>query len=160
MYGVDTGQGPQPELGIHPGNRFENSEEKGRTAARSQSWRSVYNALILCHFNNAGADKIIKALNAATGWDYSLDEIMETGKRIFTLKRMLNSRLGSSKKDDRYPDFMLKPFESGGTLGFIPDLETLLTGAYKEHGWDPDTGMPTNQILKRYKLDFIKDENK
>jgi aldehyde:ferredoxin oxidoreductase len=141
-------------LDIHPGDRFENSEEKGRTSARAQAWRSVSNALILCHFNNAGADKIIKALNAATGWEYSQDQIMETGKRIFTLKRMLNAKLGSSKKDDRYPDFMLKSFKNGGTLGFVPDLELLLTGAYKEHGWDPDTGMPTKKTLQKLGLVF------
>ena len=154
MYGVDTGQGPQPGLDIHPGDRFENSEQKGRISARSQAWRSVYNALILCHFNNAGADKIIRALNAASGWDYSLEETMETGKRIFTLKRLINAKLGSSKSDDRIPDLLLRPFVKGGTLGFVPDLELLLSGAYKEHGWDPKTGMPTNNTLKKLGLDF------
>jgi aldehyde:ferredoxin oxidoreductase len=154
MFGVDTGQGPQPDLEIHPGDRFENSEEKGRTSARAQTWRSVYNALILCHFNNVGVEKILQVLNAATGWDYSQHEIMLTGKRIFTLKRLLNAKLGSSKSDDRIPEFMLKPLENGGTLGFAPDLELLLKGAYKEHGWDPETGMPTKKTLQKLGLDF------
>jgi aldehyde:ferredoxin oxidoreductase len=154
MFGVDTGQSTQPDLDILPGDRFENSEEKGRIAARSQAWRSIYNALILCHFNNAGADKIAKALNAATGWNYNLEEIMETGKRIFTLKRMLNTKFGSSKKDDRFPDFILKPLQDGGTLGFAPEPEILLAGAYKEHGWDPRTGMPTKKTLQELGLDF------
>ncbi len=154
MYGVDTGQSPAAELGIHPGDRFDNSEEKGATAARAQAWRSVYNALTVCHFMNPGAAKIMTALNAATGRDYSLEDLMKTGKRIFTLKRMINSKLGSTQADDRLPDFMLKPLKTGGTLGFSPDLDSLLAGAYKEHGWDGDTGMPTQETLEELGLDF------
>lgn len=111
MYAVDTGQSPATELGIDPGDRFDNSEGKGQTAARSQAWRSVYNALIVCHFMNPGAAKILAALNAAAGRNYSLEDLMKTGKRIFTLKRMINKKLGSSRADDRLPDFMLNPLK-------------------------------------------------
>jgi aldehyde:ferredoxin oxidoreductase len=155
MYGIDTGQGPPLELDIFPGDRFESSLEKGRIAARAQSWRSVYNALIVCHFMNPGASRLIQAFNAATGRDYTLDEIMETGKRIFTLKRLINHKLGSTIADDRLPDFMLKPFQEGGTMGFVPDPEPLLQGAYQEHGWDPETGLPTQGTIKKLGLDFI-----
>ena len=79
---------------------------------------------------------------------------MKTGKRIFTLKRLINSKLGSSRADDRLPDFMLKPFKEGGTLGFSPDLDSLLAGAYKEHGWDEKTGMPTAKTLEELGLEF------
>lgn len=154
MFGVDTGQSPAAELGIHPGDRFDNSEEKGQTAARSQAWRSVYNALTVCHFMNPGAVKIMTALNAATGRDYSLEDLMKTGKRIFTLKRMINKKLGSSRADDRLPDFMLNPLKEGGTLGFSPDLGSLLSGAYQEHGWGRDTGMPSKKTLEELGLEF------
>jgi aldehyde:ferredoxin oxidoreductase len=154
MYGVDTGQGPATELGIIPGDRFENSEEKGAITARAQAWRSIYNALIVCHFMNPGASQIQKALTAATGWEYSLDDLLLAGKRIFTIKRMLNIRLGSSAEDDRLPEFMLKSFPAGGTTGFVPDLKILLKGAYSEHGWDPINGLPTTDTLKAYGLEF------
>jgi aldehyde:ferredoxin oxidoreductase len=154
MYGVDTGQGPATELGIIPGDRFENSEEKGAITARAQAWRSIYNALIVCHFMNPGASQIQKALTAATGWEYSLEDLLLAGKRIFTIKRMLNIRLGSSAEDDRLPEFMLKSFPAGGTTGFVPDLKILLKGAYSEHGWDPINGLPTTDTLKAYGLEF------
>jgi len=156
MYGVDTGQGAPVEVGIMPGERFENSEEKGKTTARSQSWRSIYNALIVCHFMNPGASRIQRALNAATGWDYSLDELMLAGKRIFSLKRIINHNLGSTITDDRLPDFMLKSFQEGGTLGFVPDLKPLLAGAYQEHGWDKKNGLPTSATVEKYDLTFTK----
>jgi aldehyde:ferredoxin oxidoreductase len=156
MYGVDTGQGPPLELGITPGDRFESSLEKGKITARAQAWRSVYNALIVCHFMNPGANQLLTALNAATGWDYSLEELMTIGKRIFTLKRIINNNLGSNRGDDRLPDFTLKSLTEGGTLGSTPDLELLLQGAYGEHGWDPETGMPTPRTLDELGLDFAK----
>lgn len=156
MYGVDTGQGPPVEVGVIPGERFENSEEKGMITARAQAWRSIYNALTVCHFMNPGASRILRALNAATGWDYNLDELMLAGKRIFALKRIINHNLGSTIADDRLPDFMLKGFSTGGTLGFEPDLKPLLAGAYKEHGWDPGSGLPTPEVMKAYGLEFSK----
>lgn len=154
MYGVDTGQGPATELGIIPGDRFENSEEKGQITARAQAWRSIYNALTVCHFMNPGASNIQKALTAATGWEYTLDDLLLAGKRIFTIKRMLNLKLGSSGEDDRLPEFMLKSFPTGGTTGFVPDLRILLRGAYREHGWDPISGLPVQDTLNAYGLDF------
>jgi hypothetical protein len=36
----------------------------------------------------------------------------------------------------------MKPLSSGGTKNTIPDLPTLLAGAYAEFGWDPHTGVP------------------
>ncbi len=156
MYGVDIGQGAPVELGILPGERFENSEEKGMITARAQAWRSIYNALTVCHFMNPGASSIMRALNAATGWDYNLDELMLAGKRIFALKRIINHNLGSTIADDRLPDFMLKSFQEGGTLGFVPDLKPLLAGAYQEHGWDSQTGLPTAASVEEYGLNFTK----
>ena len=155
FYLVDTGQGPPGELGIHPGDRFDNSEDKGRTAALIQAWRSVYNALTVCQFMNPGASRLLAGLNAATGWDYSLEELMKAGKRIFTLKRMLNIKLGSTRADDRLPDFMLTSLKDGGSLGFTPELEPLLAGAFKEHGWDPDTGIPNQETLEEFGLEGI-----
>ena len=154
MYGVDTGQGPATELGIFPGDRFESSEEKGRITARAQAWRSVYNALTVCHFMNPGASKIQQALTAATGQEYSLDDLLLAGKRIFTLKRMFNLKLGSGGADDRLPEFMLKSLPDGGTTGFVPDLQVLLRGAYLEHGWDVESGLPTPAVLQEYGLEF------
>jgi aldehyde:ferredoxin oxidoreductase len=154
MYGVDTGQGPATELGIHPGDRFENSQEKGAISARAQAWRSVYNALIVCHFMNPRASQLQLALTAATGWESSLEELLLAGKRLFTIKRMLNLKLGSTPAEDKLPAFMLKSFPTGGTTGFVPDLKPLLSGAYQEHGWDPNNGLPTPDTLKSYGLEF------
>lgn len=152
MYGVDIGQGPPTELGILPGNRFEVSEEKGHMAARQQVWRTLYNALTLCQFQNPGVERLLTVLNAVTGWEWSAETLMETGKRIVTLKRLLNLRCGLNRTDDRLPALLLKPLDAGGTEGHVPDLKTLLSGAYAEYGWDAETGRPLPDTLARLDL--------
>ena len=148
MYGVDTGQGPPVELGVLPGDRFEASQEKGHIAARLQAWRNLYNALTLCQFQNPGAERLLAALNGATGWGLQAEELITLGKRIATLKRLLNLRRGLTRANDRLPDLLMRPLNSGGTEGTVPDVETLLAGAYAEYGWDPETGHPTPQTLE------------
>jgi aldehyde:ferredoxin oxidoreductase len=154
MYGVDTGQGPAFELGILPGDRFEATEEKGRVAARQQAWRNLYNALTLCQFQNPGVERLLAALNGATGWDLEAEDLMTLGKRIVTLKRMLNLRRGLTRADERLPDLLLKPLGDGGTEGTVPDVDTLLSGAYAEYEWDPSTGKPTREAVEGLGLGF------
>jgi aldehyde:ferredoxin oxidoreductase len=153
MYGVDTGQGLAVELGIVPGDRFEDSQEKGRIAARQHMWRSLYNAWTLCQFQNPGVERLLRAVNAATGWGLAPDDLMTLGRRIVALKRTLNMRRGLSAADDRLPDLLLKPLDGGGTEGRVPDLDTLLAGAYAELGWDPASGEPTEETLGTLDLD-------
>jgi aldehyde:ferredoxin oxidoreductase len=155
MYGVDTGQGPAFELGIEPGDRFDDSEEKGRIAARQLAWRSLYNAFTLCHFQNPGVERLLGALNAATGWNLEAEDLMTLGMRIVALKRMLNLRRGVGIADDTLPDLLLQPLEEGGTEGRVPDLGRLLGGAYAELCWDPETGEPSREALEAWGLESL-----
>jgi aldehyde:ferredoxin oxidoreductase len=154
MYGVDMGMGPPFELGILPGDRFDMTEEKGGISARQQAWRNLYNAMILCQFQNPGVERVLAALNGATGWGLETDDLMTLGKRIVTLKRLLNLRRGVTRADDRLPDLLMRPLADGGTEGTVPDVDTLLAGAYAEYGWDPETGKPTPETLEEFGLGF------
>ena len=89
-----------------------------------------------------------------TGWGLEAEDLMTLGKRIVTLKRLLNLRRGLTRADDRLPDLLLQPLNSGGTEGNVPNVDMLLAGAYAEYGWDPATGKPTQETLERLGLDF------
>ena len=154
MYSVDTGQGPPFELGVVPGDRFETTEEKGRISARQQAWRNLYNAIDLCQFQNPGVERLLAALNSATGWGLDSGDLMTLGKRIVTLKRMLNLRRGLTRAADRLPALLTQPLNEGGTEETVPDVDTLLSGAYAEYGWDPETGQPTQETLEELGLGF------
>ena len=155
MYGVDMGQCQVPEIGITPGERFESSEEKGRIAARQQAWRNLYNALTMCQFQELGAERMLTALKCVTGWELSAEDLSNMGKRILTLKRMLNMRRGITRADDTLPSLLLKPLKEGGTEGNVPNMEVLLKGAYAELGWDPSTAGPTGETIAKLGLDSV-----
>jgi aldehyde:ferredoxin oxidoreductase len=148
MFGLDIGQSIVEELGLESGNRHENSEEKGRVSARMQAWRNLYNSLVLCQFENPGVMPLLKALNLATGWELEPDDLMTIGKRIVTIKRMLNYKFGLTRNNDRLPELLLKPLKGGGTVGIVPDMKVLLAGAYSEYGWDPETGYPKEETIR------------
>ncbi|MHB1415903.1 MAG: aldehyde ferredoxin oxidoreductase family protein [Chloroflexota bacterium] len=146
IYTLDMGRGAVEELGITPGDRFETSAEKGRLVARHQAWRTLYNALILCQFNNPGAPRLLRALNAVTGWDLGPEDLLLIGKQILARKRTFNLRRGLRPADDNLPALLRQPLE-GGSEGAVPDVPTLLAGAYAELGWDPATGEPEGRLL-------------
>jgi aldehyde:ferredoxin oxidoreductase len=147
LYTLDLGQGGLEALSLIPGERQENTQEKGKTAARLQAWRNLYNSLILCQFENPGVSLLLGALNAATGWDLEAGDLMSLGKQILNIKRMMNIKLGLTIHSDRLPELFLQPLKAGGSAGFTPDMPTLLAGAYAELGWDPKNGRPLDAIL-------------
>jgi aldehyde:ferredoxin oxidoreductase len=67
---------------------------KAGSAARNQAWRNLYNSLTLCQFQNPGVMPLLEAVNTATGWGWEAEELLEAGKRIVNLKRLLNAKLG------------------------------------------------------------------
>jgi aldehyde:ferredoxin oxidoreductase len=155
MYGVDMGQSQATEIGIVPGDRFESSEEKGRIAVRHQAWRNIYNALTMCQFMDLGVERMSTALKCVAGWDLKAEDLSNMGKRILTMKRMLNIRRGVTRADDTLPSLLLQPLKEGGTEGNVPDMEVLLKGAYAELGWDSGTGLPTRETIARLGLDSV-----
>jgi aldehyde:ferredoxin oxidoreductase len=146
MYTLDLGQSNIEEVGLEPGDRHDNTIEKGRSAARLQAWRNLYNSLILCQFENPGVRPLLAAINAATGWGLEAEDLMRLGKRIVNIKRLMNFKLGLTKANDRLPDLLLKPLKEGGAAGYQPDLPTLLAGAYAEFGWDLESGRPLGDL--------------
>jgi len=147
MYWVDVGRIIE-EIGVAATDRF---REKGKAevVARHQNWRSVCDALITCILMNVPIQGLVDMLNAATGWDIDLEEMMTAGERIFNLKRALNIKLGWRPEGERLPSLLLQPLEEGGTGGYVPDVERLLLDYYRVRGWDRETGKPTAGHLRR-----------
>jgi len=155
MYSVDTGQVAIEELGITPGDRFDASETKGRIAARKMIWRSVTNALTLCHFQNPGLSLVLDGLRAATGWDIPVEELMTIGRRILTLKRRINGTRDGFVPSPTLPEALTRSLDGGGTLAHVPDVGAMLSGAYDELGWDRSDGMPTPETLSDLGLEEV-----
>ena len=93
------------------------------------------------------ATQAVDAVNHVTGFDYSLDEVMRAGRRIWYLKRGLSYLFGARAADDRLPLKLLAPLAEGPTEGSTPDLDLMLKEFYKLRGLDPG-GRPSREVLQ------------
>ncbi|MCF8137141.1 MAG: aldehyde ferredoxin oxidoreductase C-terminal domain-containing protein, partial [Desulfotignum sp.] len=137
-------------------------EGKAKVTAAFQDLSAIIDAAGLCIFfavrNLAAKDLgvaptgILEYLNAATGSDYTLEELMQAGERIITAERVFLNHAGFSRKDDTLPDRLTKvPMPAGPAKGLVCHLEEMLDEYYEVRGWNRD-GIPETKTLERLGL--------
>ncbi len=123
-------------------DRFEGGETAARLVVEFQDFASVFNPLGLCKFICKGgiAPEHVSALvNAAMGWTWEPEDLMEAGRRLFDLKRQINVDLGVTRADDTLPTRLLThPRPSGTAAGNLPDLDEMLRHYYRLREWDEE----------------------
>jgi aldehyde:ferredoxin oxidoreductase len=144
-----------PEIGIpEPVDRFQ-VEGKGILAAKTQNLMGMMDSLKVCKFVLFGGitvKHIVKWYQDVTGREMTIDDFMRTGERIFNLKRLYNTRLGISRKDDTLPFRSLTFKRMGrGITPHLPPLGEMLGEYYEYRGWSED-GIPTQEKLKELGL--------
>jgi aldehyde:ferredoxin oxidoreductase len=169
-------QAPGPNLGrIAPLGLLEpvDGREMGPRKARNFTYLhfvwSLYESLGVCNFVAGPVwaltlPKLVEVLQAVTGWETSLWELMKVGERTVNMGRVFNLREGFGRKDDTLPERLFEPLESGVLKGKGIDrreFEDLLTLYYEAMGWDPKDGVPTRGRLAELNLywldEFVKD---
>lgn len=99
------------------------------------------------------------ALNAATGWDYTVNEAKEFGYRMVALMRCLNMRNGIRVSDYGISKrWMTAPVEGEWKQPKIAD-ETLVKRMFEKIeeglGWNTVTGCPTKETLDKLGLSDV-----
>jgi aldehyde:ferredoxin oxidoreductase len=103
--------------------------------------------------HGAGVFKVnhlVEVVNAVTGWNSSLLELMLASERSINLAREYNLREGLSWKDDRIPGRFFEPLENGPRSGAKiaeEDFERALKTYYGMMGWDGH-GRPKKEKLQ------------
>ncbi len=67
-------------------------------------------------------------------------------------------RWGWDSKDEKLPPLLLQPLDEGGTGGYVPDVERLLSDYYQVREWDRVSGKPTAEKLRELGLDDVTKE--
>jgi aldehyde:ferredoxin oxidoreductase len=129
--------------------------EKASNVAKHQNWRTVSNAIVMCIFATIDPNEQVSLINAACGFDWTLDDMMEFGERSWNLKRAINIRLGLTRVNDKLPKALLTPLPEGGSEGFVPDIDAMLTAYYQHRGWDDETGKPSREKLIELGVDDV-----
>jgi aldehyde:ferredoxin oxidoreductase len=150
FYGAGAGI---PELGIPRTDRFQ-SAGIAEPAAKFQSFRDMFDSLLLCKFAPLSPSVIAEILSAITGWSFTPTDLLTAGDRSINLKRAINNRLGVTPKDDKLPKINLQVVSEGGIAGKSPDMAVMLKEFYDFRKWDWNTGKPTKEKLLELGLDF------
>ncbi|HZD10313.1 MAG TPA: aldehyde ferredoxin oxidoreductase C-terminal domain-containing protein, partial [Candidatus Binatia bacterium] len=144
------------------------NEEKVEFALKTQYTYSATDTICVCQFVYGpgwqlyGPDSMAALFSAATGWDVSVDDIQQIGRRRLNMMRAFNAREGLSRDHDTLPKKLFrKPLEGGRSDGIKLD-EQELSGAIDQYyamaGWDLETGIPTRETLVAIGLEWVADD--
>jgi aldehyde:ferredoxin oxidoreductase len=139
--------------------------EKVRYALYEHQMVSAIDSLSLCWFVHGGAwqlygpNQVVEIVNAATGWDMSLWELVKVGERRLNLMRAFNAREGVGEEADTVPLKLFEPLTGGATDGVAVGAEEFAEARsryYAMAGWDV-TGRPTRAKLEELGLGWTAD---
>jgi len=123
---------------------------------------AVSDALGLCAFVTTAAygatpDRCARLFSSMTGIEMDAEAIMEAGRRIVTLERLINLRLGWREDPASYAPWRLMNERQASLPHEKPILDVermqrMVREYYALHGWAQDTGVPLPETLTRLDL--------
>lgn len=148
------------EVGLlEPVDRMDLGPRKVHTFFYAQAVWSMYNSVGMCDFvgipiGSLKLHALADYINAATGWDMSMWELIKVGERANTMARLFNQREGFSVADDSLPQRIFEPLQNGKLEGIAIDrdeFEAARALYYQMAGWDSQ-GEPTTAKLAELDL--------
>jgi aldehyde:ferredoxin oxidoreductase len=139
-----------PEILGHPVflDRF-STAGKPELVALFQDISAVVDSAVLCRFLQfaLGISTLTEMLRVVTGLDWSDEEVMKAGRRIYTLERLFNNRAGFGRGDDTLPPrFFNEEFQTGSSRHRRVELDGMLDEYYAVRGWDRN-GVPLPKTI-------------
>ena len=159
-----------PEIGLNNRitrrNRLYLGKAKAKIVKIAGDLWALYDSLLACKFTTypeggIGVGRLADMVNAATGWDITISDLMIVGERAFNLCRAFNAREGITRKDDTLPKRLMEPLPEGPYKGETISKNVLndtLDEYYKFRGWDMTTGTPRRRTLEKLGLKYAADE--
>jgi len=153
---IESMGGTEPqELGLEPLKDPFNPEAVSTLNAKLNGRSQFNDTLCVCRFCMKGIQNEVNALNAATGWDFTVSEALEVGRRIVNQLRVFNFRHGLTKEVEapsvRYGSTPVDGPAKG--IGIMPHWDLIRRNYYQHMGWDPETGKPLPETLKELGLE-------
>ena len=150
---------------LEPLDRMEVGPRMVRAFFYTQMVWSLYNCIGMCDFVGVPIgplrlEKLRDYVNAVTGWDMSLFELMKVGERANTMARIFNLREGFTAADDTLPQRMFEPLQNGPLAGQAMDREEFARALrlyYQMAGWG-EQGVPTSAKLAELGLAWLVEE--
>ncbi|MCD6276198.1 MAG: aldehyde ferredoxin oxidoreductase family protein [Thermoplasmata archaeon] len=126
------------------------SDEKVKMLILFQDLTAVIDAAGMCVFTTfgLGGDDYRDLLNAAFGYNFTTEEWLKVGERIWNAERLFNLKAGlNPEKDDTLPKRLTdEPMPEGPNKGHVVRLKEMLPRYYALRGWNPDGTIPEEKI--------------
>ncbi len=129
------------------------TDEKALWCTIFQNLTACIDSMGMCLFTSfaLGAPEYAALLNAATGTDYTPEQLLEVGERIYNIERMFNEAAGMKPEDDCLPKRLLEePIPEGVSKGMVSHLPDMLGEYYTIRGWE--NAFPTEATKVRLGL--------
>ena len=130
------------------------TEGKAPMLKAFQDLTAVVDSAGICLFTTFAwsAQDIQSMIQPALGGDWSLENLLLLGERVWNLERRYNLAAGLTAQDDTLPPRLLtEPAKTGPQKGRVADLGRMLPEYYRERGWTPE-GVPTPETVTRLGL--------
>jgi aldehyde:ferredoxin oxidoreductase len=160
VYGVPALREVFQRQSFTPPGRY-STGGKGQLLALMNRYIQAVDCSGLCSFSLLmGRPPVRQCINAATGWDLSLDDLLEIGYRSQVLRQLFNIRLGQLPTDVSLPDRACgqPPLDAGPLKGVSLDMETMRREFYRAMDFDEHSGIPTRRVLERLGLTGMADD--
>ncbi len=135
--------------------------DRGKAIIDLEDIYAIIDSYIVCKFTRGiyeSDDEMAEVYELVTGIPHTGDTIKERGAAIVTLSKCFNIREGWTRADDHPPERFFKDSHTKGPAKGVTlkedGFQKVLSGYYEARGWDKETGIPTDETLKRYGLDF------
>ena len=127
------------------------TEGTAETVARGQDYGGLLNSLVLCAFSHAGYAQFNSAIgfpgitskqvthwfNCTTGMETDFDSLLQSGERSFTLRRLINLKLGLTPDLDTLPQRLsAHKRKAGPAADHLPPIKEMMADYYRVRGWD------------------------
>jgi len=159
-----------PEIGLDTTlthrDRLYLGKDKAKLVKIAGDLWALYDSLIVCKFTaypegGIGIGRLADIVEAATGLEVTINELMVVGERVFNLCRAFNVREGITRKDDVLPARLMVPLPEGpykDETFSLDMLNSVLDEYYKFRGWHKETGIPSKKKLEELDLRYAAEE--
>jgi aldehyde:ferredoxin oxidoreductase len=150
MLFIEMGARYYPEIGFEYIMEPQSEENKAEAAAVSVALGAIENSACFCQFADAEVTipDWLTLFRTVAGYDWDAEEMMNAGRRVFYLKRLINGSYGLNGQDDDLTQRMRSPGSGGDAEGSQFDLEAMRARFYEIMGIDPGSGLPTKAALE------------
>lgn len=140
---------------------YDRPVERGKEIINIEDMYTIIDSYIICKFTRGIYEndaEIAKVFELTTGIPFSEQFMKQRGAAIVTLAKCFNLREGMTRADEHPPErFFKEAHTKGPAKGVVlkeEGFQSVLSGYYEARGWDPKTGIPTDETLKKLGLDF------